>query len=276
MSDESNRREFLRLLGVGTGAAASGLLAACSSTPETTPDVAGADGGRDATDSGGADGGMDTAAEAGGDTAVAPDGTGDGGGDTSADASEGGDGPDGGDGGEDAGSCEATGSDVEGPFHAEGSPTRTRLAKEDEPGERMMVQGTVYGPDCRTPLSEALLDVWHANAEGDYYDAANTYKLRGQMRTDDHGRYGFDTIKPGRYPLSGSQRPAHVHFMVSAPGYQPLTTQMYFAGDPFLPPDDPCGGCNSEDPTLVVDFQTQKIDGSSVLVGTFDIVLQKS
>lgn len=174
-------------------------------------------------------------------------------------------------GGSEAGSCELTGSDIRGPFHVEGAPERAILASEDEPGQRLVIEGTVYGPDCATPVAGAVLDVWHADAEGDYHGAGQDYRLRGQMMTDEDGRYRFETIRPGRYPLGGSTRPAHIHMTITRPGFSPLTTQLYFKGDPFLAPNDPCGStCNSGDETLIIELQEVDDDG---LHGTFDIVL---
>lgn len=169
--------------------------------------------------------------------------------------------------------CRVTGSDVEGPFYLDGAPNRKRLAPEDEPGDRLVVEGTVYGPDCSTPVSSALLDIWHASADGEYYDASNNYRLRGRLETDSEGHYRFETIKPGNYPMGGVVRPAHIHFNVSAPDLEPLTTQMYFAGDPHLGPDDPCSGCSSGDETLIIDLETVERDGTELLRGQFDIVL---
>lgn len=179
------------------------------------------------------------------------------------------------DAGADAGACEPTGSDVEGPFHLDGAPQRTVLADADEPGERIVIEGTVLGPDCRTPVAQANLDVWHADVEGNYHDDRTEYRLRGQVQTDAQGRYRFETIMPGRYPLGGSTRPAHIHFIVTKPGFVPLTTQLYFAGDPFLSPNDPCGGgCNSGHPTLIIDLEPGGGDISEQ--GRFDIVLRRS
>lgn len=272
MSDDSSRRDFLRYLGLGTGAAAaSGLLGACS-TPgkgsNTGPDAAPTKRDSGGTNTADTDAPKDVV---GPDTGVSTDTRST---DTAKPARDtaGNDDADGGD----AAACEPTGSDVEGPFHVEGAPNRTTLAGENEPGEPILVEGTVYGPDCRTPLSNALLDIWHANKKGDYYDGMQNYRLRGQMMTDSKGKYAFETIKPGNYPSGGSLRPAHIHFSVSAPGYEPLTTQMYFKGDPHLAPKDPCGGCSSEDPTLIVDFQTRQMGGTNVLVGRFDIILTKA
>jgi len=118
-----------------------------------------------------------------------------------------------------------------------------------------------------------MLDIWHANEQGDYYDSSEDYRLRGQVQTGDDGSYEIRTIKPGRYEQSGGLRPAHVHFIVSSPAFGALTTQMYFEGDPYLGPDDSCGFCGSDDPTLIVNFRPSCREGSEALVGRFDIVL---
>lgn len=170
-----------------------------------------------------------------------------------------------------AGSCDLTGSDVRGPFHVEGAPERTILASEDEPGQRLLIEGTVYGPDCTSPVAGAVLDVWQADADGEYHGAGQDYRLRGQMMTDSEGKYRFETIRPGHYPLGGSTRPAHIHLTITRPGYSPLTTQLYFQGDPYLAPNDPCGStCNSGDETLIIELEEAD---NGALRGTFDIVL---
>jgi protocatechuate 3,4-dioxygenase beta subunit len=170
--------------------------------------------------------------------------------------------------------CLVTGSDVLGPFYEEGAPETTALAGPDEPGMKIRVWGQVFAPDCTTPLAGVLLDIWQADAEGDYHGPEEEYRLRGQMLSGEDGSYSFTTIKPGQYPLSGSFRPAHIHFTVSKPGYIPVTTQMYFEGDPFLQPDDPCGGCNSGDETLIVPLvPTEDPRGTVEAEALFNIVL---
>lgn len=148
--------------------------------------------------------------------------------------------------------CAPTGSDVEGPFHQPGAPSRAALAGPDEPGTPLLMEGRVVDEDCQ-PVSDALLDLWQADTEGAYHEGeADAFRLRGQVRADADGRFAFTTIIPGRYALSGSFRPAHIHVIVERAGFVSLTTQLYFEGDPFLPPNDPCTGCNSEDPSLLV------------------------
>ncbi len=164
--------------------------------------------------------------------------------------------------------CEPTESDFLGPMYSPGAPRRSVLAGPNEPGERLRIRGTVFGPDCRTPVSRALLDVWQADAAGQYHDERESYRLRGQILTDARGRYQIDTIRPGGY----GGRPAHIHFTVSAPDHESLTTQLYFRGDPVLNHDS-CGpACNTDDPHRIVALS--KVPSGSE--GTFDLVLKAS
>jgi len=164
--------------------------------------------------------------------------------------------------------CEPTESDFQGPMYTPGSPRRSVLAGPREPGERLRIRGTVFGPACRTPVPRALLDVWQADAQGRYHDERESYRLRGQLLTDASGQYRIDTIRPGGY----GGRPAHIHFTVSAPGHEPLTTQLYFRGDPVLDHDS-CGpACNSGDPHRIIAL-TPLSPGSA---GTFDVILRAS
>lgn len=170
------------------------------------------------------------------------------------------------------GECAATQNDIQGPMYESGAPRRSLIAGVAEPGERLRVRGTVYGPDCRTPLPKALLDVWQADAKGNYHGASESYRLRGQVLTNQRGEYEFYTIKPGSYGDSSGMRPAHIHFTISSPGHAPLTTQLYFKGDPYLG-HDMCGpACHSDDPHRIIELATQ-VRG---LLGTFDVVLKTS
>lgn len=171
--------------------------------------------------------------------------------------------------------CPLTGSDVLGPFHRQGAPKRTIIATHSEPGRRLAVSGRVLRHDCKTPVSGAILDIWHADAKGRYDNVSADYRLRAQVVTDTRGHYAFETILPGHYPLGESMRPAHIHFNVSYPGCQPLTTQLYFEGDPYLRPKDPCGVCNSGDKTLIIALTQSESRGGPVSSGVFDIHLAK-
>ena len=129
------------------------------------------------------------------------------------------------------GGCVPTAGDVEGPFYKPGAPVRAST------GSGLSVQGKVLGaPDCR-PLPGARVEWWQANSAGDYDDAH-----RGTRTASAKGEYAFTTDFPGKYPF----RPRHIHFKASAPGFAPLTTQLYLRGgetsvtfDLVLPPSKP-------------------------------------
>lgn len=125
----------------------------------------------------------------------------------------------------------------------------------EEPGERLVFSGAVKTPDGQ-PIVGALLDVWHADATvpGTYsniHPDQPDFNLRGKLQTDEQGRFDLKTIRPAPYriPDQGptgqllnalgrhAWRPAHIHVKISADGYQPLTTQLYFQGDEFLDSD---------------------------------------
>jgi hydroxyquinol 1,2-dioxygenase len=150
----------------------------------------------------------------------------------------------------------ATESTVFGPFHREGAPLVPAGASiaGTTAGEPTFVSGRVTDTEGR-PLAGALLDVWQAAPNGlyDSQDPAHDGRLnlRGRLRTDAEGRYSFQTVKPVNYPIPSDgpvgrmlracgrhpYRPAHIHFIVSAPGHQPVTTHVFVAGDPYLDSD---------------------------------------
>jgi len=118
----------------------------------------------------------------------------------------------------------------------------------DPIGERIFVHGRVLDEDGR-PVRGALVEVWQANASGRYRHKVDTHDApldpnftgAGRVLTDEYGRYGFKTIKPGPYPWGNhfnAWRPAHIHFSLFGSGIlSRLVTQMYFPGDPLQPLD---------------------------------------
>jgi catechol 1,2-dioxygenase len=150
----------------------------------------------------------------------------------------------------------ATESTVLGPFYVTGAPRRALGddISEDGQGEPCFVSGRVTTPDGR-PIAGAELDVWQANDKG-FYDVQQPgiqpeMNLRGRFTADADGRFWFRTVKPTHYPVPDDgpvgkllramgrhpYRPAHIHFIVTAPAYQPLTTHIFVAGDPYLDSD---------------------------------------
>jgi protocatechuate 3,4-dioxygenase beta subunit len=136
-------------------------------------------------------------------------------------------------------------------------------------GQRLVVSGTVYRDDCRTPLAGASIEVWQTNAEGEYGPGQGTGDerccyLAAALRTDERGRYQFETVKPGHYKGEPQPPPAHIHFEVRHPDAEGLLTELLFEGDPQLPPDPP-GAVTRPEP----------VPGSDppLLRARFDIVL---
>lgn len=114
------------------------------------------------------------------------------------------------------------------------APSKVTIPSKDEPGERLMVSGKVFGKDGR-PLAGASVYVYHTDAKGLYTPDTNDNKnprLRGYMRTDEQGRYEFATIKPAHYP--NNTIPAHIHYVVNAPGYKERIFEIVFEGDQFI------------------------------------------
>jgi protocatechuate 3,4-dioxygenase beta subunit len=108
------------------------------------------------------------------------------------------------------------------------------IAGPDEPGTPLVVTGTVYESDGATPIAGARVYVYHTDSAGLYSptnDNSNP-RLHGTMRTGSDGRYEFHTIMPGSYP--GTNNPAHIHYVVSAPGHRDLTFEIMFENDPFI------------------------------------------
>jgi catechol 1,2-dioxygenase len=122
-----------------------------------------------------------------------------------------------------------------------------------EQGEPLLFSGQVRAVGG-TPLAGAQLDVWHADADGLYSGFAPGIpagNLRGVVTADTAGRFEIRTMLPAPYeiPKDGptgqlvaaagwhAWRPAHLHLIVSVPGYRKLTTQLYFDGGQWLDSD---------------------------------------
>lgn len=148
------------------------------------------------------------------------------------------------------------------------------LVSPTEPGLPMVISGTIYAPDGKTPLEGISLFVYQTDATGRYSttggDNRNT-RLHGVMKTNREGRYEFRTIKPASYP--DSRIPAHVHAYVSGPEYPEYWIDEYhFADDPFVTSEmkakDEGKGSRASIVTL-----TRGADG--VLRGVRDIVIER-
>ncbi len=120
---------------------------------------------------------------------------------------------------------EPTASQTEGPFFKPRSPERGDLREAGLKGSPIALSGFVLTRSCR-PVTGALLDLWHADADGAYDNKG--FRWRGHQFTDAQGRYAFRTIVPALYP----GRTRHFHVKVQAAHRPVLTTQLYFPGEP--------------------------------------------
>ena len=112
-------------------------------------------------------------------------------------------------------------------------------------GRLLNLSGRVLSLEGR-PVVGAEVEIWHTNGYGRYQNAEDRRDVAldpgfqgfGRSKTASDGGYEFRTIQPQPYPASWMwTRPAHIHFLVKAPGFKRMVTQMYFAGDPNLAGD---------------------------------------
>lgn len=146
-----------------------------------------------------------------------------------------------------------------------------RLTTDKEAGEPLVISGTIYAADGKTPLAGATLFVYHADARGLYSDTRGepqaVARLRGRMLTGKDGRYEFRTIKAAAYP--GRTIPAHIHASLTRPNVaERWLTDYWFDDDPLLPPRERerAAGLGTFSPVLKL---TRGSDG--VLRGVRDI-----
>lgn len=149
-----------------------------------------------------------------------------------------------------------TDTTVLGPFYVQAAPERP-LGDDisgNVDGEPMIVTGSVATPDGK-PIANAVVDVWHSDNDGHYdvqrQDGNGGLSMRARFVADDEGRFWFWSIKPAAYPIPHDGpvgrmleaqgrhpwRPAHVHFRISAAGFEPLVTHVFVGGDRYLDSD---------------------------------------
>ncbi|GGX12787.1 6-chlorohydroxyquinol-1,2-dioxygenase [Pigmentiphaga litoralis] len=157
-------------------------------------------------------------------------------------------------------------SSVLGPYYWEGAPEVPLGAAiaEGVAGEPTHYSGRVTTLDG-APLAGATIKVWSGDGEGNYdMQLLTEMRARAVLRTDADGRYHFWSIKPSYYPVPTDgpvgamlrdqnrhpNRPGHIHFIVSADGYQPVVTQIFPSDGPYLDSDVVFGVKSS----LIADF----------------------
>lgn len=180
----------------------------------------------------------------------------------------------------------ATENTVFGPFHVDGVPIRQMGHNIclDGKGESCLYQGRVLDR-AGVPIEGATVDVWSDNADG-YYDVQQPdvqpkFNNRGRFVTGADGVYRFVGIKPVSYPIPDDgpvgkmlaalgrhpNRPAHLHFLVTAPGYQKIVTHIFDGEDKWLASDAVFGVKQS----LIAPFEP--VEGDTKWRADFDFVM---
>ena len=188
---------------------------------------------------------------------------------------------------------------VEGPLYAAGAPevaSPALMMRPDEPGERLFLSGRVVDT-AGQPLPHALLDIWQSNAAGAYAEddpGQPKWNFRRRVTADGSGRYEIETVVPGCYEIGDASglacggllqslgrhrmRPGHVHLKLSAPGAQPMTTLLYFRGDPWIDDDSIFSVRDDVTLTLVQHHDAVEMAARGVSkpfhTGTFDFALE--
>lgn len=197
-----------------------------------------------------------------------------------------------------AGRAGGTPRAIEGPLYIAGAPLSKYEVRLDEGdtqrGELMVMEGRVLDADGK-PVARALVDVWHANELGRYshFDPDQAeYALRRRIETDAQGRYRFRSFLPPGYAIPPNSptselfaalgrhgnRPAHIHFLVAAPGLRMLTTQVNIPGDTYI--DDDFAFATRDGLVLELERDTPPAGYESLGVSTpftrvrFDFVMQ--
>jgi hydroxyquinol 1,2-dioxygenase len=150
---------------------------------------------------------------------------------------------------------EGTHTSLLGPFYREAAPNLpagSQIAKTVRPGSEIVLYGRVTDVNGK-PVANATVSIWQTGADGlyDIQENAASIDYRGVFTTDAKGVYLVRTVKPIGYsiPMDGpvgdmvraqkrhGMRPAHIHFLVGAPGYRELVTALYLRDDPHLVDD---------------------------------------
>jgi catechol 1,2-dioxygenase len=174
---------------------------------------------------------------------------------------------------------------IEGPYYVPNAPEKawngTIEKRDNEPGTPLVFKGQVRAVDG-TPLPAAKVELWHADDLGFYSQFAPglpEWNLRSTFIANERGEFEIHTMRPAPYqiPTEGAcgvlieaagwhaWRPAHLHLKVSAPGYELITTQLYFPGDPHNEDDI----ASAVKPELLLD--PHEVDGGEETV--YDFIL---
>lgn len=151
------------------------------------------------------------------------------------------------------------------------------MVPDSEPGNRLLVEGTVSDSDGK-PVQQAVIYLYHTSAKGWYSDKAahisgnsgdyRHARLFTYLKTDEQGRYAFNTIRPASYPQT--DLPQHIHLDITRPGDKEpvLHTEIQFEDDPHL---TPAKRAQSQQHGCVVAKPVKQDDGSFKVKADFQL-----
>jgi catechol 1,2-dioxygenase len=168
-----------------------------------------------------------------------------------------------------------TTTDILGPFYRPGAPIRTNLRLASSTGTPILLKGIIFKEDGKTPVNDALVEIWHCDEHEVYDNASDEYNYRGGQKTKADGKYEFKSILPVPYKANptneASYRPAHIHMRVSVPNQQDLVTQLYFKGGKYVDTDNFASAPQAVD--RILDVTTDTRTGESLIV--FHVTMSK-
>ncbi len=156
--------------------------------------------------------------------------------------------------------CKPTFPDGDGPYYKQNSPMRAKLVPDKNNGEKLIVKGKILQNDCKTPVANAILDIWQANEKGNYQDEW----YRGKVQVNSKGNYTFETVVPKGYGEGTAYRPPHIHFKVFVENKLIITSEMFFPEVKGKP------GFNDE---YIMDLKTKEKNEKNEHQGYHDIIL---
>jgi len=180
-----------------------------------------------------------------------------------------------------------TPAQTEGPFYPDmdNNLTRVQSAKKKPKGDSIYMHGKVFDKEGKT-VERAVVEIWQTDNNGIYNHAGDqrqagrdlNFQFFGRSVTDKNGHYVFKTIKPAAYGVRDDwRRPPHIHYKVYRRGFEDLTTQLYFAGDPLNEKDGIYNNVPKKDrPSVTIEFQASAKIGSDLAKSIADEFGQKN
>lgn len=120
--------------------------------------------------------------------------------------------------------CTPTFEDGDGPYYIPNAPNRSNLANPASRATSLTVTGKLLKNDCKTPVANAVIDLWQANENGIYVNEWG----RGRITTNEQGEYQFSTVVPKGYGEGTAYRPPHIHFKIWVENKLIITSEMFF------------------------------------------------